>query len=75
MAKGSEPKTPAPPRRQKKPKVQETPPFSAKTRLNTLDNYVSKGSPAKRKPSGEAGSPTSMQVSKSNRTDGADFVS
>ena len=48
---------------------------SVSSNLNTLDNYITKDSPAKRKPSGDAASPTSSQVSKSTRTDGADAVS
>ena len=75
IVKDSEPKTQVPHRKQKKSKAQETPSSSAKTRVNTLDSYVSKASPVKRKPSGEAGSPSSIPVSKSNRTDGADSVS
>ena len=48
---------------------------SIASNLNTLDNYITKDSSAKRKPSGDAASPTSSQVSKSTRTDGADAVS
>ena len=44
--------------------------------INTLDNFVTKESPScKRKPSGDAGSPSSTQTLKSTRTDGADTVS
>ena len=45
----------------------------AKSNMNTLDKYVTKDT-VKRKPSGEAGSPSSVQVSKVTRTDGADTV-
>ena len=49
---------------------------TVKSSVNTLDNFVSKESPScKRKPSGDAGSPSSTQITKSNRTDGADTVS
>ena len=49
---------------------------TVKSSLNTLDNFVNKESPScKRKPSGDAGSPSSIQNMKSSRTDGADSVS
>ena len=49
---------------------------TVKSTVNTLDNFVSKESPScKRKPSGDAESPSSTQITKSNRTDGADTVS
>ena len=48
---------------------------SGSSKINTLDNFIIKDSPTKRKPSGEAGSPSSIQVNKSTRTDGADSVS
>ena len=49
--------------------------ISTISNMNTLDNYITKESSAKRKPSGDAASPSSVQVSKSTRTDGADSVS
>ena len=49
---------------------------SVKPLMNTLDSFVTKDSPScKRKPSGDAGSPSSIQNMKSSRTDGADSVS
>ena len=48
---------------------------SGSSKINTLDNFIIKDSPTKRKPSGEAGSPSLIQVNKSTRTDGADSVS
>ncbi len=49
---------------------------STTAKVNTLDNFVRKESPVvKRKLSSEAGSPSSVQVAKSTRTDGADDVS
>ena len=47
---------------------------SGSSKINTLDSFIIKDSPTKRKPSGEAASPSSIQVSKSTRTDGADSV-
>ena len=49
--------------------------LSTTSNMNTLDNYITKESSSKRKPSGDAASPSSVQVSKSTRTDGADSVS
>ena len=49
---------------------------SSAKNINTLDNFVTKESPScKRKPSGDAGSPSSTQTLKSTKTDGADSVS
>ena len=48
---------------------------SGSSKINTLDHFIIKDSPTKRKPSGEAASPSSIQVNKSTRTDGADSVS
>ena len=44
--------------------------------MNTVDSFVTKDSPScKRKLSGDAGSPSSIQNMKSSRTDGANSVS
>ena len=48
---------------------------SESSKINTLDSFIIEDSPTKRKPSSEAASPSSIQVSKSTRTDGADSVS
>ena len=49
---------------------------SSAKNINTSDNFVTKESPScKRKPSGNAGSPSSTQTLKSTRTDRADSVS
>ena len=63
--------TKIPPRNKKIPRAGKT--TSGKPTINTLDN---KEFPScKRKPSGDAGSPSSAQIQKSTRTDGADVVS
>ena len=63
-----------PPRKKKTPRTGKT--ISGKPNINTLDNFVNRESPScKRKPSGDAGSPSSAQIQKSTRTDGADVVS
>ena len=68
----------APPRRTRtsvRP-VKSSSSSSAKPALNTLDNFVNKDSPScKRKPSGDAGSPSSNQYTKSSRTDETDTPS
>ena len=58
------------PRKQKKKTAKQL-----KANINTIDNFFIKDSPVKRKPSGEAGSPSSVPATKANRTDGADTVS
>ena len=63
-----------PPRKKKTPRAGKT--TSGKPNINTLDNFVNKESPScKRKSSDDAGSPSSAQIQKSTRTDGADVVS
>ena len=62
-----------PPRRERSSRKGSS---SVKPLMNTLDSFVTKDSPScKRKPSGDAGSPSSIQNMKSSRTDGADSVS
>ena len=62
-----------PPRREKSLRKGSS---SVKPLMNTLDSFVTKDSPScNRKPSGDAGSPSSIQNMKSSRTDGADSVS
>ena len=68
----SVPKIPS--RKKKTPRAGKT--TSGKPNINTLDNFVNKESlSCKRKPSGDAGSPSSAQIQQSTRTDGADVVS
>ena len=67
---GSAPKLP--PRKKKMTRR----PAKTSSRRNTLDNFVNKESPScKRKPSGDAGSPTSTQDVKLTRTGGSDKAS
>ena len=66
----------APPRKKSHSGGKSSTSKTVKSGLNTLDKFVKKESPScKRKPSGDAGSPSSIQNTKSSRTDGADSVS
>ena len=67
-----------PPRRKRTPKTkQSSASVTVKSYVNTLDNFVHKESPScKRKLSdGSSGSPSSAQLTKTTRTDGADTIS
>ena len=67
----------APPRKKKSPRTRQgSTSVTVKSSVNTLDNFVSKESPScKRKLSDNSGSPSSVQLTKTTRTDGADTIS
>ena len=67
----------APSRRKKSPRTRQgSTSVTVKSSVNTLDNFVSKESPScKRKLSDNSGSPSSVQLTKTTRTDGADTIS
>ena len=67
-----------PPRRKRTPKTkQSSASVTVNSYVNTLDNFVNKESPScKRKLSdGSSGFPSSAQLTKTTRTDGADTIS